>query len=199
MQTMPGRHSHGQKGSLARGWPWRSRQQEAIYQPCSLQLGGSSSLLEIWVVHVHVRHNSTVYLREPLWQAAAGGAAFLTPWRASVGESSVKMLKLPNHSCHLRVTESLWPCKNFQELYRRAFSFRLFINSSLLQNYMCKLVRTLSILFPQEIVIIRLTSKPTKYHNISEVSYAFIFTNCYWWNCFSWVRESKVRSSGLCF
>lgn len=195
MQTMPGRHSHGQKGSLAeRGWPWRSRQQEAIYQPCSLQLGGSSSLLEIWVVHVHVHHTSTVYLREPLWQAAAGGAAFLTPWRASVGESSVKMPgELPaNHSCHLRVTGCLWPCKNFQELYRRAFSFRLFINS-LYSKITCAswLFRTLSIFFPIEIVIIRLTSKPTKYHNISEVWYDFIFTNCYWWNCFSWVRESK--------
>ena len=178
MQTMPGRHGHGQKGSLAeRGWPWRSRQQEAsiVHAPCSWvavppcwRSGWSTSMPSTPALCA----SENLCDRWRRATAAAGGAAFLTPWRASAGQTSVKMPgELPaNHCFHLRVMGCLWPCKNFQELYRRAFSFRLFMNS-LYAKITCAswLFRTLNIFFPVEIVIIRLTSKPTKYHNISEV------------------------------
>lgn len=60
--------------------------------------------------------------------------------------------------------------QEFARTIPRAFSFRLFMNS-LYSKITCAswLFRTLNIFFPIEIVIIRLTSKPTKYHNISEV------------------------------
>lgn len=55
-----------------------------IYRPCSLQLGGRSSLLEIWVVHVHAQHTSTVCLREPLRQVETCHSSC---WRGSLSDA----------------------------------------------------------------------------------------------------------------
>lgn len=112
-----------------------------------------------------------IHLWEGLFAPDAGGSAILTLGRTEAGEDPVRMPgELPATTVDISESGGVCDHARISKNFTLAFSLRLFMNC-LYSKIACAswLFRTFNTFLFIEMVIIRWTSKPTKYHSIPKV------------------------------